>query len=37
MTVSVYPLNEQSSMTLDDVELSLIRILKPLLNVRGKK
>jgi len=37
MTVSVYPLNEQSGMTLDDVELSLIRILKPLLNVRGKK
>jgi hypothetical protein len=37
MTIRLYPLVQQTYLSHDDIEKSLIRMLKPLLNVRGKK
>ena len=37
MTIRLYPLVQQTDLSHDDLEKALIRILKPLLNVRGKK
>jgi hypothetical protein len=37
MTVCVYHIKKQVDIPSKDIEKSLIRILKPLLNVQGKK
>ena len=37
MTIRIYPMTDQSDISSDDIEISMIRVLKPLLNVRGKR